>query len=163
MLAVAPRTAAVFPPLMTTEQPNAPSEAQILGLAIRRLRSQAGMTQAEAAEAYGCDPKSWYRYEKGERELTFEQLKDVAAAVGATREELLAFRDMIAVGREGKTAANQHGFSEPQRQYAAAPRRQRVIDLPEGDFIVSYPAELSAESRAEIADQLASLLRRFQS
>lgn len=169
MLAVAQRTSPVFCRGMTASDaptPPPPTEQQLTGRAIRALRTLAGMTQAEAAEAYGCDLKSWYRYEKGERDLSFDQLRKAAEAVGGTRDELLDWRDRIAAGEAEPDAPRPqpYGVAEPARPFDATPRagrRQTVINLDEGDAILSYPAGLSAASRAELSAHLSIILRKL--
>jgi transcriptional regulator with XRE-family HTH domain len=163
MLELAKRTVAVFPRGMTASDAAPATEQQLLGRALKLLRKAAGMTQAEAAEAYGCEPGSWRRYEAGARDLSFDQLKALAEAVGSTREELVRTRDDLASGRPAR-----HGMAEAPRPFAAAElrtgsasRRQAVFNLEEGDVVVTYPSELSAASRRELADYLALLLRRF--
>ena len=63
-----------------------------LGQAIRRLRKRADITQEQAAANMDVVVQTWRRYEWGERDLPLEKLDAVAAAVNATRDELLALQ-----------------------------------------------------------------------
>ncbi len=78
--------------------PKRMSEQQAMGAALKRLRKRADLTQEKAAENYGCVVQSWRRYEWGQRDLTFDQLSGLAAAVSATREELIAEQQRILAG-----------------------------------------------------------------
>lgn len=61
-----------------------------LGVAIKRMRRRAEMTQEAAADAFGAAVGSWRRYEWGERGLDLDKLEKIARALGGTLEELLA-------------------------------------------------------------------------
>ncbi|HTK34584.1 MAG TPA: helix-turn-helix transcriptional regulator [Caulobacteraceae bacterium] len=155
MLALAEHTSAVFRPPMTADEATQ-AEDELLGRALRALRMRHGMSQPEAAEAYGCEPTSWRRYEKGERHLSYDQLKKLAAAVGATREELLEERNRIEVGAGRQPLA----VNEDARPFLGPapkghPRRQMVITLPEGDATISFPANMAEASRKQLAAYLA--------
>lgn len=76
----------------TDEQSEDDRRRAALGQALKRLRQGRGMTQAEAAEAFGCTPQAWQRYEVGQRTMDLEKLDAMARAVGATGDELLAER-----------------------------------------------------------------------
>ena len=60
------------------------------GALIKEARTAAGMTQAKLAEAVdGVSAKAINKAERGEKELTPEQLKAVAEALGVTPESLM--------------------------------------------------------------------------
>jgi transcriptional regulator with XRE-family HTH domain len=65
------------------------SETKALGLAIKRLRKRADLTQEQAAEALGVVVQSWRRYEWGERGLPLHKLGDIANVLGVTRDALI--------------------------------------------------------------------------
>src|SRR5258706_13174 len=99
MLALAPdRRPVAFRRMVNRTAPKRLTEQQALGLALRRLRKQRDMTQAQAGEVYGVVEATWRRYEKGSRDLSFEKLEAVARAVGADRDALLAIRAEILGG-----------------------------------------------------------------
>jgi transcriptional regulator with XRE-family HTH domain len=56
---------------------------------LRGLRTDRGMTLAEAAGAAGMDPSSWSRLESGARRLTLDHLPVLARALGITVDDLL--------------------------------------------------------------------------
>lgn len=98
MLVLSPRAVPVPLPRMVDEpvEIQGPvTEQRALGLALRKLRKRADMTQKESAEHYGVDVVSWRRYELGQRDLGFSQLERLAAAVRASRDELISEADKL--------------------------------------------------------------------
>jgi transcriptional regulator with XRE-family HTH domain len=161
MLAVDQPTRAVSLHRMSDRKPDL-SERQLLGRALKALRRGAGMTQAEAAEAYGVEPNTWRRYEGGERNLSYDQLKQLAEALGSTRDALIAERDRVASGEAGISPATASPDARPFVALRPAPgRRQTIIALDEGDAVFSFPTNLSSESRRELCEHLTILLRRL--
>jgi len=56
---------------------------------LRALRTERGLTLAEAAGAAGMDPSSWSRLESGARRLTLDHLPVLARALGISVDDLL--------------------------------------------------------------------------
>src|SRR5438477_9683391 len=61
-----------------------------LGMRVRYLREWAGMTQKEFAEKLGTNQSSLGRKEAGKTRIHPSELKDIAAALGTTVEDLLS-------------------------------------------------------------------------
>lgn len=57
------------------------------GLALKALRRRLGVTQAQAAEAYGKTEQAWQLYEQGKRHFSDPKLAALLAALNATHEE----------------------------------------------------------------------------
>lgn len=57
---------------------------------LRQARIKAGLTQSALAEAIGCSQSDISRIESGERDITLERLKAIAAALGVPVAQLLA-------------------------------------------------------------------------
>jgi phage repressor protein C with HTH and peptisase S24 domain len=68
-----------------------------MGLAIRRARKAADMTQAEAALRAGTFQQTWQRYESGttDAHLKLPRLRELAQAIGTTAEDLMVAADRI--------------------------------------------------------------------
>ena len=60
-----------------------------VGTLIKEARTKAGMTQAELAKKAGCTASDISKAERGEKELTQDQLKAIAKATGVTQKSLL--------------------------------------------------------------------------
>ena len=60
-----------------------------VGDLIKEARTNAGLTQAGLASKVGISASDIGKAERGEKELTKEQLKDVARATGVTQKSLL--------------------------------------------------------------------------
>ena len=58
----------------------------ILGMntRLKELRIQKGKTQQEVAEAIGCSPSNYARYERGERGAEYDVLKSFSKYFGVT-------------------------------------------------------------------------------
>lgn len=105
------------------------SEQEALGLALRRLRKRADLTQDQAAERAGVVVQSWRRYEWGERDLSYDKLGKLAEALGATREELLAERAVViheAPGRIVDLARERQGRARAKEELGPLTIRERV-------------------------------------
>jgi phage repressor protein C with HTH and peptisase S24 domain len=125
---------------MPTDEQDDDAKRRALGQALKRLRTAAGMSQAEAAEAYGCSPQAWQRYEVGQRKMDLEKLDAMARAVGASRDELLVERGRL-LGEEPKPAARSNVTQLPVwGRGRAGPHSDYVYDLvePESHFDVSW-------------------------
>ena len=78
------------------------ANAQKVGKLIKAARTQAGLTQEQLArKVKNCSAADIGRAERGEKELTTEQLKQVAKATGVTQKSLLD----AAKGRSAASAA----------------------------------------------------------
>ena len=73
-----------------------------VGDLIKEARTNAGLTQAGLASKVGISASDIGKAERGEKELTKEQLKDVARATGVTQKSLLE-------AASGGTTANKTG------------------------------------------------------
>lgn len=67
---------------------------------LRAARQAAGLTQGEAASRAGISRPAWNRYERGHRSPSIEQAARLAAAVGATLDELVRPARLPEVGRQ---------------------------------------------------------------
>lgn len=74
------------------------SENQATGLALKRLRKRAELTQEDAAGRADVVVQSWRRYEWGERNLGIPEMSKLAEAIGSNLQELLAVRAEIQGG-----------------------------------------------------------------
>lgn len=128
-------------------KPAAPAaERKALGLAIKRLRKRADLTQETAAEAAGVVVQSWRRYEWGERELSVEKLERIARAIRSSREELLAVQaDILATGHHDKVTPLPLRSSAELAQAQAQP----FVSLPIRDR-VQAGAWLQADDVAQV-------------
>ena len=64
--------------------------AKKVGTLIRQARTDAGLTQEQLArKVKGCSASDISRAERGEKDLTQEQLKQIARATGVTQKSLL--------------------------------------------------------------------------
>lgn len=64
--------------------------AKKVGTLIKQARTEAGLTQEQLArKVKGCSASDISRAERGEKELTQEQLKQIAKATGVTQKSLL--------------------------------------------------------------------------
>lgn len=108
------------------------SDREALGLAIKRMRRRADLTQDQAAERIGIQPPSYRRYEWGERGLDVEKLGVVATALGSTPEELLEAAREISGGADLQTlpraAVSGRGLPRPPApgEMGELPLRERV-------------------------------------
>lgn len=93
---------------MTTRPAKDDTEAKLLGKALARLRERAGMTQPQAAHAFGIESSAgWSKYENGKASTIFHPdiQKRLVAAVGATVEDLIAERTTLATPTTARPAA----------------------------------------------------------
>lgn len=79
------------------------ANAKKVGTLIKKARTEAGLTQEQLArKVKGASSNDIGRAERGEKELTQEQLKQVAKATGVTQKSLLD----AAKGSGGKTSSS---------------------------------------------------------
>lgn len=131
-------------------------EAKEIGRALKRLREDAGLTQDAAAEGLGVTRTAWQNYEGGRAVILRTDLQArAAAALGRTRQDLLAALRQVQTG-----PTHSSGVAEGAAIFAGPGRSQAVFPLDEGDVILSFPANLSAEGRQQLEDYLAVFLRK---
>lgn len=64
--------------------------ANKIGNAVKKARTEAGLTQEQLAKKVkGCTASDISKLERGEKELTRDQLKQIAGATGVTQKSLL--------------------------------------------------------------------------
>jgi phage repressor protein C with HTH and peptisase S24 domain len=80
---------------MPLQDDNLSKEQRALGLAIRRLRLQAQLTQSAAAANMGVQTQEWQRWETGGRIPRRDRLPMIASAIGHTVDDLLSTREQI--------------------------------------------------------------------
>lgn len=56
---------------------------------LRRLRTEAGLTQQQMADKVGIPYRSWQNWENGSREPRIAALKTIAKALGVSVDELV--------------------------------------------------------------------------
>lgn len=85
---------------MTSRTAQPLTKAQVMGLALRRVRKAAGLTQAEAADRANTFQQTWQRYEAGttDAHLKVPRLRELAAALDTTAEDILLEADRIQDG-----------------------------------------------------------------
>ncbi len=87
-----------------TDSSDGQSKAASYGLALKRLRVQAGMSQAEAAEAAGISQAAWGKYESG-KSLAFLSLLNQEKCVWALGQTLSALEAARAAVDSGQKTA----------------------------------------------------------
>lgn len=163
MLAAADTSRMLFRGRMDPSTNKAPSaQAREIGQALKLLRERKGLTQDQAAERRGVTRTAWQNYESGRAVVLRMDMQDgLALAVGATRAELLdCLRE---VQRRAGSPTPNGGMEEMGVVFSGPGRRVFNIPLDEGDVIISYPANLSAASFAELEEHIALFLRRGRS
>lgn len=77
-----------------------------VGTLIKKARTEAGLTQEQLArKVKGCSASDISRAERGEKDLTQEQLKQIAKATGVTQKSLLEAAKGSSSTAKKKTAA----------------------------------------------------------
>ncbi len=84
------RHAVAFWRMAPDPAPKRLSEQVALGIALRRLRKRADLTQEAAATQADVVVQSWRRYEAGQRDLSLAKVTRLAGAIGFNQEQLLA-------------------------------------------------------------------------
>lgn len=84
------------------------ANAKKVGTLIKKARTEAGLTQEQLAKKVkGASASDIGRSERGEKELTQEQLKQVAKATGVTQKSLLeAAKGSVKSSSSGKTSTS---------------------------------------------------------
>jgi transcriptional regulator with XRE-family HTH domain len=161
LVALRPR----FAPMAAMRQQPPPAtatdEAKALGLALRSLRMKRNITQEAASEAMGVTRTAWQNYENGRAVILRMDLQaSLAAALGATREDLMLERNRIAIGAVRATRSPS-GFAEegPPPPVFGADLRTASFPLPEGEVTITFPASLSPDSFMQLEGYLEVFLR----
>jgi transcriptional regulator with XRE-family HTH domain len=117
-------------------------QAKAIGRAIKQMRHRAGLTQLEAAEALNVSRIAWQNYENGRPTVLRIDLQDrIAKALDGSRQEMLAFAGL---GPEG------HAPQDGEEDGGAFGRAQAVFPLREGEVVLSFPEEMSADAVEEL-------------
>ena len=92
------------------------ANAKKVGQLIKKARTEAGLTQEQLArKVKNCSASDVGRAERGEKELTTEQLKQVAKATGVTQKSLLD----AAKGASSVTVKPPAGANTSRRTYCS--------------------------------------------
>ena len=98
--------------------------AKKVGTLIKQARTDAGLTQEQLArKVKGCSASDISRAERGEKELTQEQLKQIAKATGVTQKSLLE----AARGGSRKPASKTGSSSKTSMKVSAA--EKKLVEL----------------------------------
>lgn len=123
-----------------------------VGNAIKKARTEAGLTQEQLArKVKGASASDIGRAERGEKDLTQEQLKQIAKATGVTQKSLLD----LAKGSSGKTGSTSTA-SKSSMQVTAA--EKRLVQLYRKADASSKRAALKALKADETEEMLTTLL-----
>jgi DNA-binding XRE family transcriptional regulator len=68
----------------------AQEQARLVGLRIKALREQRGLTSKELASRAGISPQSLSRIENGHHDVVYTTLQRILAAMGASLKDLVA-------------------------------------------------------------------------
>ena len=94
-----------------------------LGQLIKAARTNAGLTQEQLArKVKNCSASDISRAERGEKELTTEQLKQIAKATGVTQKSLLD-------AAKGKTAATKPPAGANTTSIKVTATEKRLVQL----------------------------------
>lgn len=122
-----------------------------VGSAIKKARTEAGLTQEQLArKVKGASASDIGRAERGEKELTREQLKQIAKATGVTQKSLLD----LAKGSSGTSGSS--SASKSSIQVTAA--EKRLVQLYRKADASSKRAALKALKADETEEMLTALL-----
>ena len=138
----------------TSTTPKRIPDKKALGLALRKLRKRADLTQEQAAERADVVSTTWRRYELGQRDLSFDQLGELAQAIGFTREELLNEHAEIT----GAPSLAVHAPSVVASIAGAPARAAQAITLPVRDR-VQAGAWLAADDSGQVPARFLSAVR----
>lgn len=138
------------------------TEAQAIGLALRRLRERAGLTQGQAADSMAppMTAQAWQRYETGERQviLRSDLQEKVASAVNATTAELQKERDMLLGFPSGQPLSQAQVLTLPiwgrARAGVAGPQVYDVAGEPESTVDLSILLRPSVKTLRVAGDSM---------
>lgn len=142
---------------MTTNDMLTPEKAEdkLLGQALKNLREGAvpRMTQSAAAERADVTLQAWQNYEGGKRRFSEALIDKVTAAIGFSREDLLAERDRIL--EEPPGAAPRLRDRAPLRleipiagRVRGGPLAPNVYDMGQQEGSIDLTAMLGPDARA---------------
>jgi len=96
-----------------------------VGTLIRQARTEAGLTQEQLArKVKGASASDISKAERGEKELTQEQLKQIAKATGVTQKSLLE-----AAKSSGKKPASSASSSSGKTSIKVTATEKRLVEL----------------------------------
>ena len=98
------------------------AERQLMGRAIKQLRTRAGLTQDAAGERLGISAQAWQRYEAGNRNFSADLIAKLAMALGIDPEEFALERTRLLDTQKG-------GQTQTQGQFVTE-RRSAVLEIP---------------------------------
>lgn len=110
------------------------------------------MTQLEAADAAGFSTyQGWQRYETGAAGIFKPAMQErLTAAIGSSAAELAAIRQQLLDGPRPVP-----GLAEVGPAFAGKPESRRfTVPTVSGEAVLIYPAHLSREAAADLADYL---------
>ena len=101
--------------------------AKKVGTLIKQARTEAGLTQEQLArKVKGCSASDISRAERGEKELTQEQLKQIAKATGVTQKSLL---DAAKGSSSKKPAAKKPSASAKTSSMKVSAAERKLVEL----------------------------------
>jgi len=105
--------------------------AKKVGTLIKEARTSAGMTQEQLAKKVkGCAAADISKAERGEKELTQDQLKAIAKATGVTQKSLIdAAKGSSAKTSSSKTSSSKKAASSSGTSVKLTATEKKVIEL----------------------------------
>lgn len=156
MLSLATKPKAIHPPRMAFEDDATGEDerqAKLFGLALKRLRQAAGMSQAKAGEAAGLGGgQSWYKYESGSAPTIFypDTQRRLTAALNTSVDQLHAARDEI-LKEQGGTPLRESTVSGMMIRRRVQAGAWLAVEDVDQDAPRTYPAP--RDPRFPFADQ----------
>lgn len=99
---------------------------QNIGLKIRALREQRGITQAEVAALLGKSSQAYAKYEIAENQLSLDAMHALADFYGVTLADLLPDPSVLATFSDERKQTK--GMAEDQSALTGTPRDDRLSD-----------------------------------
>ena len=95
-----------------------------VGTLIKKARTEAGLTQEQLArKVKGCSASDISRAERGEKDLTQEQLKQIAKATGVTQKSLLE------AAKGSSTSAGKQSSSSGKTSMKVTAGEKKLVEL----------------------------------
>ena len=104
-----------------------PEDARLIGLALRSLRRDAGLTLAQLSEASGSTPSNLSRYEQGHQMPRLDTLRRIVASLDLTMADLYRAQQSTA-HPPGREASEEDGTLPPNTR-APQITRQAALRL----------------------------------
>lgn len=118
--------------------------ASKVGTLIKKARTEAGLTQEELARKIsGLSASDISKAERGDKDLTQEQLKRIAKATGVTQSSLLN-------AAKGKTASKTTKSSKTSKSSSTSKTTSTKLTAAEKKFIEAYRDASAAERKAAL-------------